>query len=242
MKRQKLPKSFVKRCKKVQAKRPRTVIEHILKYGYITTQELKDKYGYNHPPRAARDVREQGIPLETFRVAGSDRRKIAAYRFGDFKQARFSQVQGRTAFSKDLKKKLIEKNGCRCSIYLEDFPERELQIDHRIPFEVLGDIAGDIKDPDSFMLLCGSANRAKSWSCEHCVNWRELKQPEICRKCYWAYPEKYEHVSMKPVRRMDIMWAGDEVRIYDELKRRSDALQKRMPSFVKEIIEKFVDG
>ena len=64
-----LPRDFVEKCKSVTAKRPRTVIEHILTYGYITTEELKEKYGYNHPPRAARDVREQGIPLDE-RVAG----------------------------------------------------------------------------------------------------------------------------------------------------------------------------
>jgi len=37
----KLPKDFIALCKKVTAKRPRTVIEHILKHGFITTQELK---------------------------------------------------------------------------------------------------------------------------------------------------------------------------------------------------------
>jgi len=102
MKKKKLPKAFIEKCKKVRAKRPRTVIDHILKHGYLTTQELKDKYGYNHPPRAARDVREQGIPLETFRIEGSDGRKIGAYRFGDPAMARFSKLQGRTAFSKQL--------------------------------------------------------------------------------------------------------------------------------------------
>jgi len=103
MGKQDLPDDFIRRSKKVKAKRPRTVIEHILKHGYITTEELKNKYGYNHPPRAARDVREQGIPLETFRVTGSDGRKIGAYRFGDPKKARFSKLHGRTAFSKKLK-------------------------------------------------------------------------------------------------------------------------------------------
>ncbi|WP_369334486.1 helix-turn-helix domain-containing protein [Candidatus Thiosymbion oneisti] len=49
----------------VEAKRPKTVIDHILKHGQITTEELKDTYGYNHPPRATRDVREQGIPIKT---------------------------------------------------------------------------------------------------------------------------------------------------------------------------------
>ena len=65
---QDLPADFVARYQAVTAKRPRTVIEHILAHGYVTTEELRDKYGYNHPPRAARDVREQGIPLETFPI------------------------------------------------------------------------------------------------------------------------------------------------------------------------------
>jgi hypothetical protein len=179
----------VKKCRAVTAKRPRTVIEHILKHGQITTEELKEKYGYNHPPRAARDVKEQGIPLEMFRVTGSDGRKIGAYRFGDPKKARFSKLRGRTAFATQLKAKLIALHGSRCAIYLEEFEERLLQIDHRIPFEVAGDDETKAEDTNSYMLLCGSANRAKSWSCEHCVNWQEIKKQEICQRCYWAYPE-----------------------------------------------------
>ena len=183
MKKQKLPKSFIKKCLAIEAKRPKTVIRHILNHGFITTQELKDKYGYNHPPRAVRDVKEQGIPIITFRVEGSDGRKIAAYKFGDPADARFSKLAGRTILSKDLKTKLIEANGCRCAIYLENFEERELQIDHRIPFEVAGDRIDEELNIEDFMLLCGSANRAKSWSCEHCNNGRELNKVKICKEC-----------------------------------------------------------
>lgn len=233
-----LPGEFVKKCKAVTAKRPRTVIEHILKYGHVTTEELKEKYGYNHPPRAARDVREQGIPLETFRVVGTDGRKIGAYRFGDPKKARFFKFTGRTAFAKELKAKLIALGGCRCAIYLAESDERDLQIDHRIPFEVGGDAPGNMDDPSFYMLLCGSANRAKSWSCEHCVNWQEMKKPEICRRCYWAYPDDYDHIAMRQIRRVDIMWSGDEVSVYDRLKKRTMELQKDIPKFIKEIIEK----
>ena len=78
---QKLPKTFIEKLRSVTAKRPKTVIYHILKNGFVTTEELKD-LGYAHAPRAARDVRELGIPLETFRVKGSDGKSIAAYRFG----------------------------------------------------------------------------------------------------------------------------------------------------------------
>jgi hypothetical protein len=73
------PKEFLDFVNSIDAKRPRTVIQHILKHGYITSQELKDEYGYNHPPRDVRDVREYGIPIETYRIEGTDGRKIAAY-------------------------------------------------------------------------------------------------------------------------------------------------------------------
>lgn len=234
----KLPADFVKLCRSVTAKRPRTVIEHILKHGFITTQELRDRYGYNHPPRAARDVKEHGIPLEMFRVKGRDGRKIAAYRFGDPSKARRGKQAGRTLLSKEIKRQLIELYGPRCMIYMETFPARELQVDHRIPFEVQGDISGKKSAPADYMLLSGSANRAKSWSCEHCVNWLELKNPEICRKCYWAYPDNYTHVAMREARRADILWTGAEIQSYERLKQRTLELQKNIPAYVKEIVEK----
>lgn len=192
-----LPKEFLEKCKTITAKRPRIVVDHILKHGYITTQDLKDKYGYNHPPRAARDVRENGIPLDTFKVTGSDGRKIAAYRFSKAKYTNLQKHQGRTGISKAIKQKLIEKYGCRCFIYLEEMDEQELQIDHRVPYEIGGDDNSADQNAGNFMLLCGSANRAKSWSCEHCKNRNKLMKIEICHKCYWAYPENYEHVAMR---------------------------------------------
>ena len=103
MSRENVPPKFLKLLKSVVAKRPRTVINHILEHGQITTEDLKDIYGYNHPPRAIRDVREQGIPVTTFRVTGSDGRKIAAYKFGDPSEIRATQLSGRTAFSAKLK-------------------------------------------------------------------------------------------------------------------------------------------
>lgn len=234
------PAAFLKHCKNVTAKRARTVIDHILKNGFITTEELKETYGYNHPPRAVRDVKEHGIPIEMFRVVGSDGRKIAAYRFGDPKKARFGKLLGRTVLTKGLKKTLVEASDSRCAIYLEPFDQKDLQIDHRIPFEIAGDSAIDESQTEDFMLLCGSANRAKSWSCEHCANWTDLKDPSICKKCYWAYPENYSHISMRPIRRLDILWSGKEVKIYERLKKKTKALQQEIPTFVKKIIEKNV--
>jgi len=111
-----------------------------------------------------------------------------------------------------------------------------LIIDHRIPYEVGGDNTED--NPEDFMLLSGSANRAKSWSCEHCENWNNSKERTICLSCYWAYPESYTHVAMRQLRRLDLVWQGDEIAIYEQLKAEAHALEKEIPAFVKEILEK----
>lgn len=232
---QQLPPDFLRLLSSVRGKRPRTVIDHILEYGQITTEELKEKYGYNHPPRAIRDVREHGIPIETLRVTGSDGRRIASYRFGDPSDVRSTQLSGRTAFSSKLKDELIETHGPRCNIYLGHFPERELQIDHRVPFEISGDDAGLSNDPREYMLLCASANRAKSWSCENCENWQE-REVSTCQTCYWAYPEEYTHIAMREIRRMDILWSGGDVVEYDRILEAVGHVRERVPKYIKKII------
>lgn len=235
---QQLPDDFIKLCQSITAKRPKAIIEHLLQHGFITTEEIKNIYGYNHPPRAARDVRENGIPLDTFHVIGTDGRRIAAYRFGSIDNARFSKISGRTILSKQLKNELIQQYGCKCFIYLEKLNARELQIDHRIPFEIDGEAE---LFSENFMLLCGSANRVKSWSCEHCNNWNNIKDRSICQACYWAYPENYSHIAMQQVRRIDLMWQGDDVELYERLKQQAIELHKDIPTFIKEIIEREID-
>lgn len=242
MTKQELSKEFVTRLKAVTKKRARTVIDHILENRFITTEELKTKYGYDHPPRAARDVREEGIPLETFRVRNSEGKSIAAYRFIDPSKARFDKLAGRKIISKEFKQQLIIQLGCGCSICLEPYEDRYLQVDHRTPFEVSGDPHPKRRRVRDYMLLCGSCNRAKSWSCEHCVNWIEVRKPRICRECYWATPESYKHIALRQIRRLDIVWTENEVRVYERLKRRAKKLQKSMPDFVKLALKRHIQN
>lgn len=224
---------------KVTAKRPKTVIDHILKHGFITTQELKDLYGYNHPPRAVRDVREQGVPLETYKVEGSDGRKIAAYRFGNPDEIEGHKLGGRKVFSKAFKESLIQKYDSRCAITQEKFEERYLQIDHRIPYEVAGDNIADEHQPDEFMLLSGTAQRQKSWSCEHCPNLLGPKSQRVCRTCYWASPEKYSHMATQDIRSVQITWSGKEgAQFFDALVEKAKNAKMALQDFLKTFLEK----
>jgi hypothetical protein len=236
-----IPDEIKQRLSSVTNRRARIVIDHILEHGFITTEDLEKRYGYNHPPRAARDVREAGIPLETFRVQSSDGRSIAAYRFGDLSQVRQGKLQGRRAFSKQFKAMLYERSQGKCTVCSGYFESRYFQIDHRVPYEVAGDTNSDF-DVADYMLLCGSCNRAKSWSCEHCPNWQHEKLSQVCRACYWGNPENYAHIALRDIRRTDILWSGSETQIHDQLKQIAEQENHSLPEYVKRIISRVIDN
>ncbi|HJS19524.1 MAG TPA: HNH endonuclease signature motif containing protein [Anaerolineales bacterium] len=228
-------KEIKKLLKSISNKRARIVIEHILQNGFVTTEQLEKQYGYNHPPRAARDVRETGIPLETFRIKDSPGRTIAAYRFGDLKLIRMGRLAGRQIFNKKFRDALYAQSDGKCSICGGIFEQRYLQIDHRVPYEVAEDAHRDL-NPENFMLVCGSCNRAKSWSCEHCINWQSGKSPQVCLTCYWGNPENHVHVALKGVRRTDILWNQNEVQLYENLKESADQNEFAIPEYVIKVI------
>ena len=213
------------------------MIDHILKHGFITTEELKDQYGYNHPPRAAADVRDNGIPLETFSTTGKDGRKIAAYRFGSLQDVRRGQIGGRSAFPKAFKTDLIQRDGERCLVCSTAYTARYLQIDHCVPYLVCGEPSGPL-DSAEFMLVCASCNRAKSWSCEHCRNGTVEKDEAVCRTCYWASPLQYDHIALRILRRLELVWTGPEVAHYEKLLRLARHARQSVPDFVKNVLRK----
>lgn len=232
----KYPKKFLDKLKIVTKKRAKIVIDYILEHGSVTTEQL-EKLGYKHPPRAASDVKDLGIPLKTVRVKGSSGKSIAAYEFGDISKVDYSisKVSGRKALPKALKKALIEKYGSKCFIYMQPMEERSLQIDHRIPYAIGGE--QDTNNLDCFMLLSPSANRAKSWTCEHCSNW-EKKDAAFCMKCFWAYPENYTHIAGYEQRLITITFTGDEIEDYNRLV--SLVGLENAEKTIKEMIDKYV--
>lgn len=230
---------FYAACISVTAKRAQTVIHHILEHGFITTEELNDLYGYDHAPRAARDVRENGIPLDTSRVTSNKTgRQIAAYSFANPADMVNGRVGGRKAFSKQFKEQLIDHYGSRSMLTNEPLESRYLQIDHRIPYEIAGNDADEAVE--NYMLLDASAQRAKSWSCENCYNFTQGRNPAICSGCFWAYPERYTHVAMRQERRLDVTWIGDECAIYDAFAQEARNQNVTEQALVKHVLSTFL--
>ena len=217
-------------------KRAIAVLKALLDKGQITTDDLND-LGYNHPPRAVGDVRDLGIPVVTGSTT-SERtgRRMAVYTFGDPKDIQEGRIGGRSALPKKFKTALISRYGSIDCITGATLDERVLQIDHRIPYRIAGDAGLSDHDVESYMLLDASSQRAKSWSCEHCKNLLKLRDEEICRGCFWAFPEDYSHIAMEDIRRVDLVFQGAEVEIYDKLAEQAENSHSSVADLVKSIL------
>jgi len=226
------------------SKRAKTVVKEIIENGSVTTERLAD-LGYEHAPRAVRDVREAGIPITTLRVLSTKtHRKIASYVFGDIESIQYFKSEGRRTFTKAFKEELFNKQSGKCAICNMEFDEKLLQIDHRIPYEYMGDARSLTPKIDDFMLLCGECNKKKDQATiEGCSKTCFLtKDIKIIRSCYWSSPENYTHICMKPIRRMEITWFGNEdVSDYDEINEQALHQNKTVQEIVKHIIHESRD-
>ena len=226
---------------KVTTKRGKLLAKHILEHGSVSTEELETIYGLTDAASAARDVRDAGVPLATTSGKRTTGRMMAIYSFGDPSQIRGDRFRGRKAFAKSFKEVLIKKYGPQCALCSTPYEPRYLQIDHRIPYQVAGESDDPERDLEDYMLLCGSCQRSKSWSCEHCDNWREGRQPEICRTCYWAAPEDYTHIALKDHRRLEIVWLGEkEVSDHTKLKSLAEKNAIALPTYAKAALAEHV--
>lgn len=172
--------------------RPLRVLRDCLKFGQVSTEDLTARYGYNQPPRAARDLRELGFFLITSTGKTSDGRRMAIYSVDLDKS--LGEKGGRIPFKKSDKISLINEHGETCYFCMGKFSPNELQMDHRVPFEVAGNSNYLAEGSGALILVCSSCNRSKSWTCESCENFSNQSET-ICNNCYWVDPDNYSHIS-----------------------------------------------
>ena len=218
-------------------KRAVLVLQVMLDRGSINTDEIAD-LGYGHPPRAIRDARDAGVPIITTMVTSPRTGKsMAVYSFGAAAHIQDGRIGGRSAFSLAFKRALVERYGSLDCISRARLPERVLQIDHRIPYLISGDVGLADRDVEAYMLLDGSSQRAKSWSCETCPNMApERRDKQVCETCYWARPEAYKHVAMQPIRRTDVVWQGTDVVIHDQLEKQAMSLGLTVADLLRQLV------
>jgi hypothetical protein len=64
----------------------------------------------------------------------------------------------------------------------------------------------------------------------------EELDPSACATCHWASPEFYKHLGLVEARRLDLIWAGRETEVYDELQSRAEVTRESMPGYVKRML------
>ncbi len=87
-----IPEEILQLIALVRNKRARFVLDQIVLKGSLSTEEISHA-GYDHPPRAAQDVRDLGFPLITDKFKHSNGRSIAAYRL-DIEKLQNWNMQG----------------------------------------------------------------------------------------------------------------------------------------------------
>lgn len=212
------------------------IINQIIEYGSIDSEKIRNT-GYVHGARAVGDVRDNGIPIVTNKIKSSDNRTIAKYTFGPAADIKKHKFGGRIQFPSSLKAKLIARDGLFCAISEQPLPKNELQIDHRVPYYISGDITRE-RNPADFMLLSKSLQRSKSWDCEQCENLKVHFKIEICRSCYWAYPDNYTHIAMRTQRSINVTWEKDEVEEFGMLAEESSRIGSSPQELIKTIVKK----
>ncbi len=223
-----VPPALLERIKAVTNKRARFVLDHIVEHGIVSTIDLKNA-GYDHPPRAVMDAKDLGFAIKSIQARRDDGQTIAAYEFEEGELD--PNKTGRVLLAKKERDALIAGKGSRCNMC---GCETNLQLDHRIPFVVAGESQKDAADP--YQILDGSCNRRKSRACEHCENWLRIRNFDTCRTCYWATPENYIHVAMRPERRIDVVWIGGEVSAFDRLRVEATKNGRSVPEQIKAML------
>ena len=51
----------------------------------------------------------------------------------------------------------------------------------------------------------------------------------------------YSHVGMREIRRLDILWVGEEVTEYDQLKETAEKVGEETPAYVKNVLRNYLE-
>jgi len=223
----KLTEELLTRIAQVTNKRARLVLDTIAEKGNITTAELQ-KFGYEHAPRAARDVRELGFTLITKMIKNADGKRMAQYSLARKVE---TGKTGRLQLPKKERDRIIEDAGGKCQLC---GATHDLQVDHRVPYQAAGESLKGSAKP--YMVLDGTCNRRKSWICEHCPNLMKRKKVDTCKSCYWANPELHSHVAMEKIRRVDVVFSGEETKVFDKFRKRCRQRGKSVTDGLKEVV------
>jgi hypothetical protein len=62
------------------------------------------------------------------------------------------------------------------------------------------------------------------------------RRAKLCKSCYWASPERYTHIALQQIRRVEIVWSGEEVSRYGAIAKAARRRHLPIQSFIKTLL------
>ena len=189
---------FIETLLGAMSRRARFVRDQILRHRHVTAWEVKKHY--SNETAAVNDLVQVGIPLRTTAVKAENGRSTTQYTFDP---QHFRHRRDTRGFVPH-RSKVLEGGQCALCPSSVQYWKRTLQIDHRIPFSLVGNAEVERDGLAAVQALCPSHNTAKQHACKACEMFRSRDSSQ-CRGCYWAYPDQYQHIAGQRERRLTVV-------------------------------------
>ena len=167
-------------------------LKFLAKYPQSTASQETRLYG--DPSKTVDELRNEGFPRDTdqsergtyINVSREDMygNKQEHYQLLNRQQSLIDRV-GRSQIPDKYKSKLYEKSNYTCMNCGQQYEQRYLAPDHRVPSIVEADNLNQHNFLDVLQTLCVRCNQVKRESCKKC------QYEHNCSQCAWAYPERY---------------------------------------------------
>jgi len=147
---------------------------------------------YGDPSKTVDELRNEGFPRETDQSVRGTYLEITRntsydnlqehYKLLNRTQSMLDRV-GRSQIPVKYKRELYKDSNYCCSNCGEEYPEKYLAPDHRVPSIVQADNLSATNFKQVLQTLCVRCNQVKRESCKKCPYEHD------CKKCAWAFPE-----------------------------------------------------
>jgi len=165
----------------------------LFEQGYVTTNQIK---AIPYDPVAVFELTRTGVTLSTAPYRGPDGNGTI-YRWSPETFVR--RIGRRKPLTKTEKRELFARTEGICPLCREKTCK---EADHRVPYGIVENELHEVEGLDAFQGVCASCNTEKDKECRACPNFTTQKDPAVCRRCRWAYPESYDHIATEHRRKL----------------------------------------
>jgi hypothetical protein len=206
--------------------REKGVLAIYLRQGFITKQDCTDA-GFDVV--VTRDLTKHGL------VFGDQGGRIYLD-FGLSNERLASSTGGFQTLPARKRDEFLRESHLTCALCRCQFEKKRLCGDHRVPHRVAGNRLTEQEGMLAYQVLCYTCNNRKQKACAACPNQQTKRDIEMCRSCFWAYPDTYTHVAGQPERRLEIVLQGLEADVL--LTRLQESARANGRTLSKEVIER----